>query len=139
MTHDNHARAIMRPTSSNRAFGCVFALAFVAVAISPALYGKHLRLWSLAISGYFFLAAIVAPDSLGLFNRWWTKLGFMLHRVTTPIVLALMFFLVMTPAAILMRRFSKNLLPTKPDPTLVSYWIHREPPAPLPDSYKNLF
>jgi hypothetical protein len=49
------------------------------------------------------------------------------------------FFLVITPMAIMMRLFGKTPLLLNKDNTIDSYWIKREPPGPDPESLKNQF
>ncbi len=79
------------------------------------------------------------PSLLAPLNRVWTKFGLLLHKVVSPIVLGVMFYLVITPTGLLMRLFGKDPLRLKFDGTAKSYWIPREPPGPKPDSIKDQF
>ena len=49
--------------------------------------------------------------------------------VVNPIVLMLLFIIVVTPMALLMRLLGKRPLRLAPDPDAASYWIKREPPS----------
>jgi hypothetical protein len=72
-------------------------------------------------------------------NRLWLKFGLLLHKVVSPIVLGVMFFLVITPIGLTMRAFGKNPLRLKLDKQSGSYWIERVPPGPAPESLKDQF
>jgi hypothetical protein len=48
--------------------------------------------------------------------------------VVNPIVLLLLFAIVVTPTALLMRLLGRRPLRLAPDPGAASYWINREPP-----------
>ncbi len=79
------------------------------------------------------------PRSLAPFNRLWTKLGLVLHEITAPIVLGLIFYLCITPVGFLMRLFGTDPLRRRYDPEAKSYWIKRVPAGPGPDTFKNQF
>lgn len=126
-------------TSSDRSFGFVFTVFFAIVALLPLLHGASARLWSLALAALFFILAIFIPASLAPLNRQWAKLGALLHRVVSPIALGILFFLVVTPIALIMRLMGKDPLRTRLDQSAKSYWIDRTPPGPDPESMKNQF
>ena len=60
----------------------------------------------------------------------WTKIGFLLHHITNPIIMGLLFYCIITPAALLLKFNKKNLLKLKFEPASQSYWIVRLPPEP---------
>ena len=57
-------------------------------------------------------------------NHYWVKFGELLGKVISPLVMALIYFLVITPIAIIVRLFGKDLLKTKFNKTS-SYWMKR--------------
>jgi hypothetical protein len=63
----------------------------------------------------------------------------LLHRITTPVILALLFWITVVPTGLLMRAFGKDPLRLKFDRDARSYWIERTPPGPAPDSLRNQF
>ena len=69
----------------------------------------------------------------------WVKLGALLYVIVSPIVMALLFYLTVTPLALLMRVPGKDPLRLRRDPNAASYWIERTPPGPAPESMKNQF
>ena len=99
--------------SSNRSFGIVFFVFFLIVAFWPLKNGEDLRVWSLIISFIFLLLGLINSKILTPLNKLWFKLGIFLGNFISPIVMALVFFLVVTPTGIIMRLSGKNLLRIK--------------------------
>jgi hypothetical protein len=125
--------------STHRALGVVFAVVFVVIGLFPWLHGAAARPWALMVGGGFALAALLLPDLLAPLNRAWTRLGALLHRVMSPVVLGIMFFLVITPMAIVMRWFREDPLRRRFDPRLPSYWIERRPDSPTAGTFTDQF
>lgn len=67
------------------------------------------------------------------------KFGLLLHLVVNPVVMGMIFFLTVTPTAVVFRILGKDPLRLKLDPAAKSYWIHRQPPGPKPASMKQQF
>jgi len=125
--------------SSDRAFGGVLAVVFLLIAAVPLWHGEGWRLWALALAITLAVAAALAPALLAPFNRLWTGLGEVMRRFMTPLILAFIFFVVLTPLGLLMRLFGKDLLRLRFDRQATSYWIERQPPGPQPESFKDQF
>lgn len=138
-THENLRSHGAVKTSSDRSFGLVFAVVFLLVGLYPILAGGPVRTWSLAVAGGFLIVALLAPRVLAPLNRLWTRFGIFLHRIVSPIVLAAILYLVITPVAVVMRLLGKDPLRTRFDPDARSYWIEREPPGPPPSSMSRQF
>jgi hypothetical protein len=131
---DGHLR-----TSSDRAFGLVFAAVFLIVGLWPLLDGARPRWWALAVALAFALVAGLRPATLAPLNRLWTRFGLLLHRVVNPVVMGLMFFVVITPFGVVRRLVKGDPLGLRPDPGAASYWIRREPPGPAPETIERQF
>jgi hypothetical protein len=69
----------------------------------------------------------------------WLKFGLLLNSIVSPVVMALLFYLVITPLALIMRTLGKDPLRLKYDAKVSSYWILRAPPGPSPETIKNQF
>lgn len=137
--HESITRTAPVKGSSDRSFGYVFAAVFAAIALWPFLHGNAVRWWSLAIAAAFLVAALAAPALLAPLNRVWTKFGLLLHKVTNPVIMGLVFYVAVTPTAWVMRAVGKDPLRRKIDRAAASYWIQREPPGPAPESIKLPF
>lgn len=55
-------------------------------------------------------AGLVIPATLGPVERGWMSMAHAMSKVTTPIVMGVVYFVVLTPTALLMRAFGKNPL-----------------------------
>lgn len=124
---------------SERSFGLVFTAVFTLVALWPLKDGGVPRWWALALAVAVLAAALAAPRLLRPLNTLWFRLGLLLHKVMTPLVMGLLFFVTVTPVGLLMRAFGKDPMRLRRDPAATSYWIPRDPPGPAPDSLKNQF
>lgn len=126
-------------TSSDRSFGVVFAVVFLIVGLWPLLGDAMPRTWALIVAAVFLAAALIRPQVLSPLNRLWMKFGLLLHKVTNPVIMGLVFFLAVTPTALIMRALGKDPLHRKIDKAAASYWIDRTPPGPEPETMKNQF
>ena len=100
----------MQAAGSDRGFGLLFA-AVSAVAGAVAWFRNGAPPAALlAVSAVLLTVAIFAPGLLAPFNRAWTRLGLLLARVVNPVVLAALFFTVVTPTGLLLRLLGKDPL-----------------------------
>jgi hypothetical protein len=81
---------------------------------------------SLSILGLGF---ILAPGPLKPVYNAWLKIAHVIGRIITTLVLALAYYLVITPSALIKRVFGGRPLPVKPDKEAKSYWVTRTEPA----------
>ena len=139
-THERLSREEPAPgLGSHRSFGFTLTVVFVALALLPLLSGAPPRWWLLAAAAGVFAVSLVKADLLAPFHRAWYRLGLALHRLVSPVVLAVIYFGVVTPTGLVMRALGKDLLGLRLDRQARSYWIHREPPGPDAESMKNQF
>ncbi len=125
--------------SSDRGFGLVMAAALAVLAGIVAWQGSRAAWGLLAAAVLVGAVAWRRASLLAPANRLWTRFGLILHRLVSPIVLGVVFFLVLTPMALLMRAFGKRPLELGFRPDLASYWIDRGDPGPAPESMKDQF
>jgi len=124
--------------SSERSFGLIVGGAAVL-----------LWLWRLWQHGNSFWPALVGASLIGLAwlwpkalywpNRGWFHFGNLLNKLTTPFVMGFVFFLVLTPIALVRRALGADDLRLKPDPNAGTWWIEREPPGPDPLDLERQF
>jgi hypothetical protein len=137
--HEDLARKQESRGSSDRAFGIVFAVFFVLVALLPLRTHHPVRWWALPVAGLFLLIGLLKPLWLRPLNKFWTKLGLLMGRVVSPVIAAVLFYAVVTPTGILFRLLGKDPLRLSHDPEARSYWIERRPPGPAPETMTNQF
>ena len=134
-----HEEEQVAPAASNRAFGVAFAVLFTLIALFPLLGGGVPRWWLVALAAALLVVALVRAEWLAPLNRVWSKVAQFLHQVVATLILAFLFYAVVTPTGLLMRAFGKDPLRLRPDPNAKSYWIPRSPPGPAPESMQNQF
>ena len=120
---------------SNKSFGIVFFVFFFIVSIFPLFEGGNIRIWSLIISVIFLILAILNSKILTPLNQIWFKLGILLGRFVSPIVMGIVFFAIVTPTSLIMRVLGKNLLNLKKN-NKKTYWIER---SKIKSKMKNQF
>ncbi len=137
--HEPSSDSPPRAIGSDRSFGFVAAGVFAIVAILPLLSHGGIRLWALLLALTLLAIAWFVPHLLAPLNRLWAKFGEVLNAVVSPVVLALLFFAVLTPYGAALRLFGKDLLGLRFSPDAKSYWILRRPPGPAPKSMNHQF
>jgi hypothetical protein len=138
-THESFDREDLPQGSSDRSFALVFCGFFALTGLWPLWHKRPIRTWELYVSAAFLLIAFTAPAILHPLNLLWTKLGHLLSKVTNPIVTGLMFFIIFTPAGLVLRLLGKDLLRLKYDRTAQTYWIPRAPLDPAAQTLRNQF
>jgi len=121
--------------SSNRSFGLVFFIVFLLIAFYPLINQGEIRIWSALISLLFLILGIINSKILTPLNKVWFKFGIFLGKLISPLVMGIIFFLVVTPIAFLMRILKKDLLNLKFNKNS-SYWIEKTDPK---STMKNQF
>jgi hypothetical protein len=126
--------------SSERTFGFVFTGIFLIVAGYLWYHeSKPVAIQAfLALAAAFLAFAILMPILLRPLNKAWFYLGLLLGRVVSPIVLGILFFILISPIAIVMRMAGRDALKLRKQ-DVHSHWIDRTPPGPCSESFKEQF
>ena len=112
---------------SNRSFGLVFFVVFFIIAFWSFRGNlNEIKILPLFISLIFLILGLIKSNLLTPLNKIWFKFGIILGAIISPIVMAVVFFLVVTPTGLIMRIMGKDLLKRKYDKTKQSYWIKRD-------------
>lgn len=137
--HEDFGRKAESQGSSDRAFGLVISAACAVIGLWPLRTAQPLRVWAVLASAGLLAVSLVSPVLLRPFNQLWTKIGFLLNKLVSPVITALLFYLVFTPAAVLLRLSGKDPLRLRMDENARTYWIPREPRGPAPETMSNPF
>lgn len=116
----------MKHQSSNRSFGVIFFIVFLALGLWPLKNSGNPNFYIVGISGIFLVLGILNSKILSPFNKAWIKLGEFLGTIIAPIVMALIYFVVLTPISLIVRIFGKDLLELKFLKKKETYWIKRK-------------
>lgn len=137
--HEDFGRDDHVKTGSEKSFGIVFAVLFTALGLWPLIDSGSVRVWALVAAIVFLGAGLFIPAVLRPLNLLWFRLGMALAKIMNPIIMGLLFYLTITPMALLMRLFGKDPLHRRFEPQAKSYWVVRDPAGPAADSMRNQF
>jgi len=111
--------------TSNRNFGIFFSFIFIIISFWPLKDGDSIKIWSLSISLIFLILGLLNSNILSPLNKAWFKLGVYLGNIISPMIMAIIFFLLITPIGLLMRILNKDLINLKKG-NKKSYWIKKK-------------
>ena len=116
-------------TKDIRKFGLIALVFFGCLAIIAAFTGKIVVLCvfgSLTILGCGFS---LFPQRLSPIYFVWTKIAGIIGKIITYLILAIIYYIVMAPSALLKRIFGGAPIQIKPDKNVSSYWVTRSESA----------
>ena len=116
----------MHKKSSNRSFGILFFLVFLGFGLWPLTKEMSPNIYLIIISVIFLILGLLNSKLLSPLNNLWIKFGEILGKVIAPIVMAVVYFLILTPISLLVRLFGKDLIEIKFNNNVKSYWIKRK-------------
>ncbi len=79
----------------------------------PWLLELGLVWWPWILFGVLSLMALAVPMTLQPVYRIWMRFGLMMSKITTPIIMGAVFYLIITPTGLVMKVFSKDPLRRK--------------------------
>lgn len=110
-----------------RRFGLTVGLAFLVLATISLWRGHTVAPYVLGTAGALLVVAgLLVPARLGPVHGAWMGFALLLSKVTTPVFMALMYFVVFTPTGLLMRLFGKN--PLRSQEREGSFWMPHDRP-----------
>ena len=116
----------MKSQNSNKSFGLLFFVVFLIIGLWPLKNGENLNFYFIAVSIIFLILGLINSKLLSPLNKSWIKLGEILGIIIAPIVMALVYFVILTPVSFIVRIFGKDLLSLKLLKDKETYWIKRK-------------
>ena len=116
----------MKSKSSNKSFGLLFFVVFLVFGLWPLKNGESINLYLISSSLIFLFLGLMNSRILSPLNIIWVKFGKILGMIIAPIVMALVYFVILTPIGLTMRIFGKDLLGLKFKKKQDTYWIKRK-------------
>ena len=124
---------------SNKIFGVFFAAVFGVLCGYFYWSGSaRLGIAMAVVSAVLTVVAMVRPVWLLPLNTLWMRFGWLLGAIVSPLVLGILFFLLFTPLALMMRLSGRDELRIKKQST-GTHWKPRQPGELSADSFKNQF
>ena len=116
----------MRQSTQNRSFGILFFIVFLVLSFWPLTKNGTLNIYFLLIGLVFLVLGLLNSRILSPLNKVWIKLGEILGKIIAPLVMAVVYFIILTPISLLVRSFGKDLIGLKFKKDINTYWIKRK-------------
>jgi hypothetical protein len=95
--------------SDGRRFAFPVGTAFLVLAAIFLWRDRPTLMWIMSgLGGVLYVAGLVAPGQLGPIYRAWMRMALVISKVTTPIFMGVVYFIVFTPAGWIMRLVGKR-------------------------------
>jgi hypothetical protein len=121
---------------SNKNFGFFFSAVFFTVAVYSIYVQNQIIAYPLfVVALLFFISTLLKPELLLPLNKLWMQFGLLLGMIINPIVMAFIFFGLITPFSIIMRMMGRDELRLKK--TIESHWTPRSQNLPPTDFTKQ--
>ena len=111
---------------NNRSFGILFFIVFLIIGFYPMYNGDSPNINFLILSLPFIILGLLNSKILTPLNKTWIKLGEILGLIIAPVIMAIVYFIFLTPISLVVRIFGKDLLNIKFNKKLETYWINRK-------------
>lgn len=95
----------------------------------PWLLDRGFVLWPWLVAAVFAVWGIIAPASLRPVYDGWMKVGLFLNKIMTPVILSIVFFLVVTPTALIRRLAGRDSIAKEFDDSIHSYRVPTKEPT----------
>ena len=116
----------MKSESSNRSFGLLFFIVFLILGLWPLKNSQSFNLFFITVAIIFLFLGLINSKLLSPLKKIWIKFGEILGSIIAPIIMALVYFIFLTPISLIVRLFGKDLLVIKLNKSIDSYWIKRK-------------
>src|SRR5437763_592215 len=112
MTYVENAATPQIAAKTLREFGLLMAgmIAGIFGVLMPLLKKRAVPLTPWAIALVFAILALARPATLSLVYRGWMRFGALLGAINSRIILTIMFWVFITPLALLCRAFGRDIL-----------------------------
>lgn len=94
----------------------------------PYLLDRPWPIWPWVIAGVLAAWAVAFPETLRPVYRGWMRFGLVLGRITTPIILTIIYVIAIIPTSLILRIFGKDPMHRKFDES-TSYRVESKNPS----------
>ena len=108
-----------------RKFGITVGSVLAAIAVLLFYFEKPSAIYFAVIGGLLILFGALFPNILKLLNRIWMSLAIILGFIMSRLILTVLFYLVLTPIALLAKLVGKKFMILKYDKSAKTYWEKR--------------
>lgn len=111
--------------------GTIFAALFGLFL--PWLFNSSYSLWPWVVFVILTTAGLFFPGQLNPVYYWWMRLALLISKITIPVIMGLLFFMVLTPYGLIAKLFRKDPMNRRLHRTIKTYRV-----ASTQTSRKNL-
>jgi hypothetical protein len=123
-----------------RKFGLTMAVALAVIGGFVMWRQKSYYRVLFVASALFLLPGLLLPALLKPFQKVWMTLALLIGWVMTHLILTILFYLVLTPTALIMRVLGKDILNLRFEKdSAKSYWIPRPTDGRQKSDYEKQF
>ena len=109
--------------NQNKQFGLLLSFVIFVFLTIQFYNTNNLNIYISILGVFILIMTFLKPNYLKPLTVLWIKFGVLLGSVVAPIVMAIIFFGVMTPIGIILKLFGKDLLKLKKTKNKKSFWI----------------
>lgn len=111
--------------SSNRSFGITFSIFFLLLSLYFFFKNEKIYYSLIIISLIFLTLGVLKSKILTNPNKIWVMFGEKLGFIIAPIIMALVYFTVVTPIALILKICGKDVLNIK-NKKAQTYWVNKK-------------
>ena len=94
----------------------------------PWILERSTPWWPWILGGVLISWALVAPASLGPIHRGWMRFGLVMSKITTPIILGILYYLAVLPTGAIRRFLGYDSMARRFDSSTPSYRVESRKP-----------
>ena len=111
---------------SEKSFGLLLSFIAILFFLYPLINNEKPNYYFLATSALLLIVALFYSKILKYPALLWYKLGLILHKILSPIILFIVYFFSIVIVGLIMKVFRRDTLKKKYDKNIKSYWIKVE-------------
>ena len=92
-------------------------------AALPWLLGRSMPIWPWALGGLLVVWSLLAPATLKPIRRGWLGFGHIMSKITTPIILGILFYSAVLPTGLVRRLLGRDSMSRAFDHSTASYRV----------------
>ena len=112
--------------NSNKSFGLLIAFFILILFIYLFFNTGNLNFYLIIASAIFFILGFFNSSLLTLLNKGWIKFGDLLGKFVSPIILALIYFVIIFPTKLILKICKKDILDLNLNKEAKTYWKRKE-------------
>ena len=122
-----------------RKFGIIGSIFFGSLLTVALWRDKALAAYFFGFLSFLSFGFILIPMRLRRVYAVWLKIANFIGVTITILILSILFYFVITPAAFIKKIFGGRPLPLKPDHNASTYWVTRPEPAQPKERFPKRF